>query len=161
MLLEWADQNPHHQSQLLHNWNRWSSRIASICREETLISLASTLFQKNSSIVPYLKHLYTLIPSHRGFSQTKRMLQVHLWKKVLLELHKKTPLQQIAWATLEIAFIALEPTNISIFKTQFLSYKGSSTVWNTILVCLGRRKRTYSTQRKKQFRKKSLIKQTI
>ena len=118
-LLEWAHQNSKYHAQLLRNWKKWSSRMASLCKEATLIRLVSKRFQEGSSVVSYLKHLYTLIPSRRTSSQKKRILQVQLWEKALVALQQKTTIQQIAVPLLELVYMALKP-NIRVWSLTFV-----------------------------------------
>ncbi len=133
-LLEWLHQNSKYRSQLLRNWKKWSPRIVSTCKEATLIRLSSELFHEESLLVPYIKHLYTLIPSRRTSSQTRRILQVQLWGKALVALHKKTPVQHIAVSLLEIAYTVLTPKTLSTFKKQFFNDTISKPKgWDTLL----------------------------
>ena len=133
-LLEWLHQNSKYRSQLLRNWKKWSPRIVSTCKEATLIRLISELFREGSLLVSYLKHLYTLIPSRQTSSQTRRILQVQLWGKALVALHKKTPVQHIAVSLLEIAYTVLTPKTLLTFKKQFFNDTISKPKgWDTLL----------------------------
>ena len=133
-LLEWVDQNSTYRSQLLRNWEKWAPRIASTCKEATLIRLSSELFHEGALLVAYLKHLYTLIPSGRTSSQTKRIVQVQLWGKALVELHKKTPVPHIAVSLLEMAYTVLTPKTLSTFKKLFFNNKVANfKEWDTLL----------------------------
>lgn len=156
-LLEWVDQNSTYRSQLLRNWEKWASRIASMCKEATLIRLSSELFHEGALLVPYLKHLYTLIPSGRTSSQTKRILQVQLWGKALVELHKKTPVPRIAVSLLEMAYTVLTPKTLSTFKERFFNDtiskpKGWDTlrsmVWENFERSIQKNRTTKSVQKK-------------
>ena len=78
--------------------------------------------------------MYTRIPSRRTSSQTKRILQVQLWRKALVALHKKTPVQQIAVPLLEIAYTVLTPKKLSTFKKRFFNDTISKPKgWDTLL----------------------------
>ena len=119
-LLEWLHQNSTYRSQLLRNWNKWSPRIVSTCKEATLIRLSSELFHEGSLLVPYLKHLYTLFPLARLPLKQREYCKYNSGRKALVALHKKTPVQQIAVPLLEIAYTVLTPKKLSTFKNTIL-----------------------------------------